>query len=254
MQHQLLGRRLVAAPGLQEDQQRVPQPGVMFIVGAQAPQRGQHPGPQQLRRAEHHRHRRDLAERHHPRRDTRGQRDGLRGQSLLVRQAEPGDAPGRVTEGEMQVAVHSGGGSGGVEPVPDPQRQPGPGTGFVAGQEHRLTGARYLRGDVADRMLQPGDAVGGGRRAGRPAHQAHVILAQPAAQGGFCRAHADPLTGQQVPDPGRPRRVPSPQPALPLPGVGSDHLFGGLVDVPGHDPRQAQRGRDHHLGVTGVLG
>jgi hypothetical protein len=41
-----------------------------------------------------------------------------------MRQAEPRDALGRVTEGEVQVAVRSGPGcSGGVEPVPDPQRR-----------------------------------------------------------------------------------------------------------------------------------
>jgi hypothetical protein len=46
---------------------------------------------------QHHRYWRDLAESHYPWRATRGQRDRLRGKSLLVRQAEPRDASGRVT-------------------------------------------------------------------------------------------------------------------------------------------------------------
>jgi hypothetical protein len=69
-----------------------------------------------------------------------------------------------------------------------PQRQPGPGAGYVAGQEDRLARASRLPGDVADRLLEPGDVVYGGRRAGCPAHHAHVVLAQPVAQGGLGRA------------------------------------------------------------------
>jgi hypothetical protein len=48
VQHQLLGGGLVAAVGVQEGQQGVAQPGVVLVVGSQARQGGQHPGPQQL--------------------------------------------------------------------------------------------------------------------------------------------------------------------------------------------------------------
>jgi hypothetical protein len=256
VQHQLLGGGLVAAAALQEHQQGVPQPGVLLVVGGQAAQRGQHPGAQQLGRAQHHRHRRDLAERHQPGRGwARGQGDRLRGQGLLVGQAETGDAPGRVAKSEVQVAVHVGGGrSGGVEPVPDPQRQPGPGAGLVARQEQQLAGAGDLLGDVADHLLEPGDVVHGGRRLARPAHEAHVVLAQAVAQGGLGRADADPLPRQQGPDPGGPRGTALAQPVFPFAGVGGDDLFGGLVDVAGHDPGHAQRGRSDQLGFAGLPG
>ena len=90
----------------------------------------------------------------------------------------------------------------------------------------------------------------GARRVARPAHQAHVVLAQPVAQRGLRRAHVDPLARQQVADPGGPGGAAVPQPVLPLLGVGRDHLLGGLVDVPGHDPGHAQRGGADHLGVV----
>ena len=45
------GRRLVAAVLLQEDPQRVAQPGVVLVVIGERPQRLGDPGPQQLGRA-----------------------------------------------------------------------------------------------------------------------------------------------------------------------------------------------------------
>jgi hypothetical protein len=81
-----------------------------------------------------------------------------------------------------------------------------------------------------------------------------VVLPQPVAQGGLRRAHLDPLTGQQVTDPGGPHGAQVPQPALPFPRVGRDHLFGGLVDVTGHDPGHGQRGGGYRRGVICLPG
>ena len=228
----------------------------MLVVGGQARQRAEHPGPQQFGGSEHHRHGCDLAERYRPRRGrSRGERDRLGGDGLPVGEAEPGRPLRRVAEGEMDVAVHAGrAGLCGVERVPDPQRQPGPRAGFVAGQEDRIAGAGRLPRDVADRVLEPGDVVDGGRGVARPAHQAHVVLAQPVAQGGLRRAHIDPLARQQVTDPGGPRGAAVPQPVLPFARIGRDDLLGGLVDVSGHDPGHAQRGGGDHLGVICLLG
>jgi hypothetical protein len=187
---------------------------------------------------------------------TRGEGDRLGGDGLPVGQPEPGDALDRVAEGEMDTAVRVGriGRPGGVERVPDPQRQPGPRAGFVTGQEHRVAGAGRLPRDMADRVLQPGDVVDGGRRVARPAHQAHVVLAQPVAQGGLRRAHVDPLARQQIPDPGAPRGAAVPQPVLPFARVGRADLLGGLVDVPGHDLGHAHGGGADHLGVICMPG
>ena len=118
----------------------------------------------------------------------------------------------------MDVAVHVGRAAArGVERVPDPQRQPGPGARFVAGQEYRIACAGRAGRDVADRVLEPGDLVGGDRRVAHPAHQAHVVLTQPVAEGGLRGAHVDPLARQQVADPGRPGGAAVPQPVLPSP-------------------------------------
>ena len=92
------------------------------------------------------------------------------------------------------------------------------------------------------------------RRVAHPAHHAHVVLAQPVAQGGLRGAHIDPLARQQVADPGGPCGAAVPQPVLPFARVGRDHLLGGLVDVPGHDPGHAQRGGGDHLGVICLPG
>jgi len=255
VQHQPFGRRLIAAPGPQEDQQGLTQAGVVLVIGSQAPQRAEHPGPQQVGRPEHHRHRRDLTERHHPRRGSGGERDGLGGHGLPVGEAEPRGALGRVAEGEMNAGVRPGrAGLRGVERVPDPQRQPGPRAGFVARQEHGIAGAGRLPRDVADRVLKPGDVIDGGRGVACPAHQAHVVLAQPVAQGGLRRAHIDPLAGQQVTDPGSSRGTAVPQPVLPFARISCDNLLGGLVDVPGHDPGHAQRRGGDHLGVVCLPG
>ncbi len=116
----------------------------MLVVGGQARQRAEHPGPEQVGGPEHHRHRGDLAERYRPRGRARGERDRLGGEGLPVGEAEPRDALGRVAEREMDVAVYAGrAGPGGVERVPDPQRQPGPRAGYVAGQEDRIGHAAF---------------------------------------------------------------------------------------------------------------
>src|SRR5690242_21587122 len=53
---------------------------------------------------------------------------------------------------EMDVAVYAGrAGPGGVERVPDPQRQPGPRAGYVAGQEDRIGACRLPRDVIEDR-------------------------------------------------------------------------------------------------------
>src|ERR1700757_2231480 len=92
----------------------------------------------------------------------------------------------------------------GVERVPGPQRQPGPRAEFVLRQEDRITRTGRLYGDVADRVLEPGDTAGGDRRIARPAHQADVVLTQPVAQGGLRRAHIHSPAREQVTDPGGP--------------------------------------------------
>jgi hypothetical protein len=51
VQRETFGRRLVAAVLLQEDPQRVAQPGVVLVVIGQRPQRLGDPGLQQLGRA-----------------------------------------------------------------------------------------------------------------------------------------------------------------------------------------------------------
>jgi hypothetical protein len=100
---------------------------VVLVVGGQAAERAEHPGAQQVAGSEHHRHRRDLAVAHHARRGSSGERDRLGAEGLLVGEAEPGDALDHVAERDMKVAVEVGRAGGGVEPVPDPQREPGPG-------------------------------------------------------------------------------------------------------------------------------
>jgi hypothetical protein len=128
VQHQPFGGRLVAAPRLQEEQQGLAQASVLLVVGGQAPQCRGHPGPQQFRAAEHHGHRRDLAERHHLRCGrSRGERDRLGGDGLLMGEPEPRRPASHVSEGEMQVTGQvRRAGRRGVEPVADAQRQPGP--------------------------------------------------------------------------------------------------------------------------------
>jgi hypothetical protein len=94
----------------------------------------------------------------------------------------------------MDVAIRADRpGPGGVERVPDPQRQPRPRARFVAGQERRVARASRLLRYLADCVLEPRDLIGGGRRVARPAHQAHVVLAQRVAEGGLGGAHIDPL-------------------------------------------------------------
>jgi hypothetical protein len=128
VQHQPFGGGLVAPAGVEEHQQGLAQAGVVLVVGGQLPERAEHPGPQQVLRSQHHRHRRDLAVGHHPRRRSAGQRDRLGGEGLLVGEAEPGDALDHVAEGHMEVTIEVGrAGRGGVEPVPDSEREPGPG-------------------------------------------------------------------------------------------------------------------------------
>jgi hypothetical protein len=128
VQHQPLGRRLIAAAGVEEHEQGLAQPGVLLVVGGQAPERASHPGGQQVGGSEHHRHRRDLGVGHHPGRGSAGQRDRLGGEGLPVGEAEPGDALDDVAERDVEVAVEVGrAGRGGVEPVPDPEREPRPG-------------------------------------------------------------------------------------------------------------------------------
>jgi hypothetical protein len=125
VQHQPFGGGLVAPAGVEEHQQGLAQPGVVLVVGRQPAERAQHPGPQQVPRAQHHRHRRDLAVAHHPGRGSARQRDRLGGEGLLVGEAEPGDALDHVAERDMNAGV--GVARGGVEPVPDAEREPGPG-------------------------------------------------------------------------------------------------------------------------------
>jgi hypothetical protein len=127
VQHQPFGRRLVAPAGVEEHQERLAQPGVVLVVGGQRPQRAEDPGAQQVGGSEHHRHRGDLAVAHHPGRGSAGERDRLGGEGLLVGEAEPGDALDHVAERDMEVAVEVGRAGGGVEPVPDSEREPGPG-------------------------------------------------------------------------------------------------------------------------------
>ena len=255
VQHQLLGGRLVAARVLQEDQQGAAQPGVVLVVGGQPRERAEHPGPQQVGGPEHHRHGRDLAERHRPRRgSSRGERDRLGGEGLLVGKPEPGRPLRRVAEGDMDAGVeHGPARCRRVERVPAAQRQPGPPGRLVAGQEHRIAIAARLRRDAADSMLQPGDLVGGTGGVARPAHQAHVVLTQPVAEGRLGGAHVDRLAGEQVADPRAPRGAAVQQPVLPLACVGRDHLLGYLVDIASHDPGHAQRRGAYQVGVTGLL-
>jgi hypothetical protein len=59
-----------------------------------------------------------------------------------------------------------------------------------------------LPGDVAGGALEPGDFVSAADRVAHPAHQAHVVLTQPVAEGGLRGAHIDAVTRQQVADPG----------------------------------------------------
>ena len=252
VQHQPFGGRLVAPAGVEEHQQGLAQPGVVLVVGGEPPQRAPHPGPQQVPRPQHHRHRRDLGVGHHPGRGSARQRDRLGGEGLLVGEAEPADALDRVAERDMDAGVRVA--RGRVEPVPDPEREPGPGARFVAGQEDRVGADRRLRGDVADRPLKPGDVVDRDRLVARPAHHAHVVLAQPVAQRRLGRAHVDPLARQQVTDAPRPGGAAVPQPVLPLLGVGGDHLLGDLVDVPGYQRGRALHGRGDRLGVDRALG
>jgi hypothetical protein len=128
VQHQPFGRRLVAAAGVEEDEQGLAQPGVLLVVGGQPAERAPHPGPQEVGRSQHHRHRRHLRVGDHPGRGSAGQRDRLGGEGLVVGEAEPGDARDHVAEGDMKIAVEVGrAGRRGVEPVPDAERQPGPG-------------------------------------------------------------------------------------------------------------------------------
>ncbi len=151
----------------------------------------------------------------------------------------------------MEVAVQVGlTGRGGVEPVPDPEREPGPGARFVAGQEDRVGAGRRLRGDMADGPLKAADVVGRNRLAAGPADHAQVMLAQPVAQRRLGRGHVDQLAREQVTDPGGPDGAPVPQPVLPLPRVNGDDLLGGLVDVPGHDLGQVHRDGGEHPGVV----
>jgi hypothetical protein len=118
---------LVAAAGVEEHQQGLAQPGVLLVVGGELPERAAHPRAQQFLGSEHHRHRRDLRVAHHGRRGTSGQRDRLGGEGLPVGEPEPGDALRHVAERDVKVAVEVGrAGRGGVEPVPDPERQPRP--------------------------------------------------------------------------------------------------------------------------------
>src|SRR6202044_2131485 len=102
-----------------------------------------------------------------------GERDGLGGDGLLVGEAKPGDALDRIAERDMDASPRLT--RRGVEPVPDPQWQPGPGAGLVAGQENRVAAAGQLRGDMADRTLKPGDSVTAARRVVRPARHADVV-------------------------------------------------------------------------------
>jgi hypothetical protein len=127
VQRQSFGGGLVAPSRVEEHQQGLAQPGVLLVVGGQLPQRGQHPRAQQFLGSEHHRHRRHLGVGHHRGRGSSGQRDRLGGEGLPVGEAEPGDALHHVAERDVQVAVEVGrAGRGGVEPVPDPEREPGP--------------------------------------------------------------------------------------------------------------------------------
>ena len=256
VQHQLLGGRLVAAPGLQEDQQGLAQPGVVLVVDGQVRQGTEHPGPQQAGGSEHQGHGSDLTERHRPRygRSFR-ERDRLGGKRLLVGDAKPRRVLRGIAEGEVDVPVQvrrdlcrAG------ECVPDPQRQPRPRARFVVGQEERIARAGRLRCDVADGALQPGHLVRGDRALASPADQADVVLAQPVAKDGLSGGHVDPVALQQLPDPGGPRGVAVPQPVLPFVRIRRDHLFGGLVDVTGDNLGHAQRGGADHLGVIGLLG
>jgi hypothetical protein len=66
VQHQPFRGGLVAAAGVEEHEQGLAQPGMVLVVGGQAAERAQHPGPQQVPRSQHHRHRRDLGVGHHP--------------------------------------------------------------------------------------------------------------------------------------------------------------------------------------------
>jgi hypothetical protein len=107
---------------------------------------------------------------------------------------------------------------------------------------------------AADRALKPGDLVSGARRVAHPAHQAHVILVQPVAEGDLHGVHIDSLARQQVADPRGPRGAAVPQPVLPFLRIGCDHLLGYLVDVTRHELEHAQRGGAHHLGVRCLPG
>jgi hypothetical protein len=47
VQHEPFGRRLIASSGLEEDQQGLPQAGVVLVVGGQVSQGAEYPRPQQ---------------------------------------------------------------------------------------------------------------------------------------------------------------------------------------------------------------
>jgi hypothetical protein len=123
VQDQALRGGLVAAVLLQEDAQRVTQPGVVVVVVRQRPEGLGDPGPEQLERARHQGQRRHLGE-GGDRRGGRpgGQRHRLGAQRLLVGPAEARH-PGRgLAERELDpvpardaLDVHVG--QGDVEPA-----------------------------------------------------------------------------------------------------------------------------------------
>jgi hypothetical protein len=77
---------------------------LLVLQLTQARQRAEHPGPQQVRGPEHHRHRRHLAEHHGPRPGrASGQRHRLGRDGLLVGEAETRQVLRNVAEGEIDV-------------------------------------------------------------------------------------------------------------------------------------------------------
>jgi len=97
VQHETLGRGLIAAPGLQEDQQCLAQTSVVLVIGSQARERAAHPAAQQVRGSEHHRDRRHLGEGEDTGRAGSGrERHRLGCHGLQVAEAEPAGALGGV--------------------------------------------------------------------------------------------------------------------------------------------------------------